>query len=349
MQPQQPIITPSGKVSINPFVHIFRGCRNLFATNPLPAIFASLISAILGFGLGFLFIVLILSSIKGLYGGSGSASSFFIGLFVKILAFWLLSSLVNGYFWEVVLRTVLTGTRREHVSFGSLFTFVAKRYLLAVLVALMFSGVFIGVGAAVIGAAFIHPALAILVGIIGFIFLLIFILRMSYVFFITVDDERPQSARWVLKRSSTLWQKSGGAIVTYYLLLVAISVLFSVLTNSHSAGNSTPIHNNPPSSAPTFNAHSAVAYGALLIYAVFEGIFLLVLNAAVGHIYNQAKQIVDGHQTPMPPAAQTHSSQAALPPTPFTPLNSSPSPQVTPQTIEPQVIADNDKPSSPVA
>ena len=96
---------------VNPFAHFFRGNKNLFSTNAPAAILASLISAILGFGIGLLFILLLSSSFKSLSPGGSPLTSIFVGLIIKILAFCLISSLITGYFAELVSRTILTGTR----------------------------------------------------------------------------------------------------------------------------------------------------------------------------------------------------------------------------------------------
>jgi len=330
--PQQTPLNKPGKVSINPFAHFIRGNKNLFSTNASSAILSSVTTVVIGFGLGLLFTLIILDSLKNLVTGfsASSLASVFVGLIIKMLIFWLISSLVVGYFYELVIRAILTGTRREHVSFGSLFTFVAKRYLLAVLTALILGGVFIVGLVIIIGAGMIQPVLALLAGVIVGIFLLLFSFRMSYVFYVVVDDEQPQSARWILKRSTALWKKSGGALVTYYVVIIAISLVIGVLFGPHNS-TTTSTTLQPTSS---LNVHPAIAYGSLIIISLLEGIFILLLSAAIGDIYNSAKLAVDGNNQPTQPVNQV------VPP----PVN--PYLAAGPSVIQPHPVSNNPPPSS---
>jgi hypothetical protein len=284
-----PVNQPT-KVSLNPVAHFINGNKDLFSTNATSAILTSLIAAVLGFGISLLFILLLSSSLKDFITGLnvGLSKSTIISLIIKLLAFWLITSVISGYFYELMSRAVLTGTRREHVSFGSLFPFVAKRFVLALLTALMVGGVFLAVIGVTVLAAIIQPFLAVLVGVIGAIFLLIFAFRMSYTFYIAADNEQPKSARWILRRSSALWKRSGGALITYFFTLGTIIFLFQLLAKSGSSNLQ---------SSSTANSHSAIAYGSLLATALVEGVLGLLVSAAVGNIYNQAKQIVDSNNS----------------------------------------------------
>ncbi|HVW23157.1 MAG TPA: hypothetical protein VHB51_01565 [Candidatus Saccharimonadales bacterium] len=275
---------PANKVSANPFVHFVRGNKNLFQTNPLTAILAALVATVAAFGTSLLFIILITSNFD-----SFDHSDFnFIRFIVRVLLVWAITTLITGFFYEVVQRAVLTGTRRQKVSFGSLLPFVIQRYKLAVLIALILGGAFVAAVLIVSLAGAIAPALAILLAIAGLIAFIVLLFRMVYVFLVVIDDEQPESAPAVFKRSAALWRNSSGAVVCYYLTLIVIAIIVSAL----SPANSQTSLDTSNFSGPV-NSQPVIGYGSLLIGSLIEGVLILIISAPISEIYNQAKKLAD--------------------------------------------------------
>lgn len=289
---------PAMRVGLNPFAHFFYGTRDLFATNAVPAILAVVISILLSYGFAALTTYLLVKYLFTILIGGGSATT----SYMAILGFNLLATLIAAFFNSIIIRTVLTGTRREHVSFGSLFPFAAKRYLKVLLCSLFVVLVFIIVFALFVKIAFMGQVPAIVSGLAGFLFLLIFSLRMSYVIYIAVDDEQPPSVRGIIKRSSQLWQKSGGALMLYYLVLFAgfiALIAISRSSQSHGSYGESSLGTSPISGL----AAGGIFFGSAIGSAIILGILQLLFSATVGHIYNQAKQVYDGNDFAPAPAA----------------------------------------------
>lgn len=308
------------KVILNPFKHLVGGAKNMFATNALVALLTMLVASVFYFVVLFGFSFLLAKVISD-YWDSGSflVIRFVTGAVALLAVVIVAASIIN----QIVMRTVVTGSRRQKVTIKEAFSLVLGRIGLSILTFLIIFGAIFGVELFVILTAFLKvPVLTALLAIAAAVLIIKAVLNLSFIAFVLVDDEKPEGATAAMKQSSHLWKRSRGALLMYWLLWFVISIVFSMLTGfgSYKANTSTTYSTKattyttpqtyssegitidandtspdwvlpPPSpdrdEKPATTTTMSVA--SMLLTSVLSGLFSIVVFSGLGKIYNDAK------------------------------------------------------------
>ncbi|HVW23181.1 MAG TPA: hypothetical protein VHB51_01715 [Candidatus Saccharimonadales bacterium] len=328
MPPQAQAMTPGSpaasgnQININPLGHFLQGNKNLLATN-LPVALATLI---VNFGVSVLMIKIMQSVITHEEFNPTITPGQLIATFIAIV---IIDSLITAYFYQVLVRAIVTGSRDENVSLGPIFGFVAKRYFKLFLINLMFgvgffiAGFILGALDDSVHALFVIGSLALAVAALMLAF------RFGFATFVGLDDEEPQSVGWILRRSSQLWHASSGAVVVYVIAGAALCVGI-VLAFASVAGPSFLL--NIATSAGTSNATG-------VFLTMLEVVIAITTLAGFSEIYNEARFKVDGGVMPNAPLPVPSPAVAAPVPTPMAaPMPAAPMP-AAPATVVPPTPA----------
>lgn len=313
------------KVILNPFKHLISGAKNMFATNALVALLTMVIASVFYFVVLFGFSRLVAKVISDyLAGGSFPVVRFVMGTVALLAILIVAASIVN----QIVMRTVVTGSRKQKVTIKEAFTLVLGRLGLSILTFLIVFGAIFGVELFVILTAFLKvPVLTALLAIAAAVLIIKAVLNLSFIAFVLVDDEKPDGAVAAMKQSSHLWKRSRGALLMYWFLWFGISIVFSLLTGfgSYKASTSTTYSTRATSytTPQTYNSSEEITVDAndtspdwvlpppspdrnekratittmpvasMLLTSVLSGLFSIVLFSGLGKIYNDAK-ILEG-------------------------------------------------------
>ena|GEM_PF-2072563 len=232
--PVEPDNSPSthrstkNRASLNPFNHFVRGFKNFIKTNFLAtaaSVALSIVVAIpLAIGFAYSMVWMLFSSIGGI-------SSAMLGPLAVLLILFLVGIFLQSYFGQVFTRLVLTGSRKQKVSLKDALTFALHRYKLTVRTFLMVGGLIILAAVPLILLTFLSPILGLLYGIVYVLGIIIASLRLVYIMLIIVDDQKPADPMAVIKASSALWKRSGGAVVLYLIITAIIATLLNNLSD----------------------------------------------------------------------------------------------------------------------
>ncbi|HMS50344.1 MAG TPA: hypothetical protein PKA02_02830 [Candidatus Saccharibacteria bacterium] len=313
------------KVILNPFKHLVSGAKNMFATNALVALLTMVIASVFYFVVLFGFSLLLATVISDyLDRGSFPVIRFVAGAVALLTVLIVAASIIN----QIVMRTVVTGSRRQKVTIKEAFTLVLGRIGLSILTFLIIFGAIFGVELFVILTAFLKvPVLTALLAIAAAVLIIKAVLNLSFIAFVLVDDEKPNGAVAAMKQSSHLWKRSRGALLMYWLLWFVISIVFSMLTGfgSYKANTSTTYSTKATTytTPQTYNSSEEITIDAndtspdwvlpppspdrdvkretittmsvasMLLTSVLSGLFSIVLFSGLGKIYNDAK-ILEG-------------------------------------------------------
>lgn len=303
----------NGKVSLGPFPHLKRGLSGLVKYNLQSGLVALLISSIVNTAITIAFMYAVFLSTAFFFVSAVTLSSGGTGMggLVKVIAIFIgvaiLAACITGYFGSVVTRIIITGSRGQKENVGHAFSFVLSRLPKIILTYLLVFAIIIA-GAVLLGVmGRISPILTVLLSIVALVAFIIFGLRISYIPLVLVDDEDPGAPMGVLRRSATLWKRSGGALVVYYLLWFAVYIVFNMVVKT---GDSSSVGYGSSSSLLQPSGFS-FAIGAVLISSFISNCFGALVYSGAASIYNDARELVDGTRSgsvghaaaPAPPTA----------------------------------------------
>lgn len=300
----------SEKVSVNPFKHLSTGVKNLARTNLTVSLVIIVVQFVASIGIGFLATLLALSSLTNIsFNNPGTGIVTLLG---KVLILVLVSAVILGAISMALTRSIMLGSRNQKTDVGSTFRIAFQRLPLAVLFLLAITGIYIA-GIAVIGlSAAITPILAIVLGIAGFIAMLVYVFRLVYVEFLLVEDEKPAGVFPMIKQSTALWTKSGWAIVIYgFTILVIYIILAAVLLK----GSSGVTYTNTSSNTSGYSYDSTMSetemrnslaqdikkqstdkfnIGSQAVTSLVSAVISMLLLAGMANIYNDARELTGG-------------------------------------------------------
>lgn len=358
-QPSQPAppVESSGKVSLNPFTHLFSGAYNLLTSNLVSSLLAAIIWFVIFVIMEVVFLMIFLGMI---FSGLGSGRSFSpVDIIGAVIAFMIVLTLLGSFFGSVLSRLVVTGARKQRVSLGEGFAIAKNRFRITVLTMLMIAGaMFIAGVALALLLAVLSSALgfvSIIIGIIAVVAAVILYLRYSYVPFVLVDDVEPTGIGYAFQRSRQLWFKSGGALIVYGIVVTVFLIVLSTVISSSSLSESkytqselgtssvsrttptyrsgsldqppTPDYTTPTYTQPT-KSSAGISIGVAILSAVASTAISIFIWAGMAKIYNDAQELVDGKTAGddmVGPAVATDNT--SMPDAPTTPI--APTPAVT--------------------
>jgi hypothetical protein len=321
MQPAAPaaqLPAKKEKVPINPFGHLLQGIKKLITTNFISLLVVALVQAVVT-------ILLMVVLVGGLTASiaNGISTGSFAGVIVALIVFLLIFAAVSAYFGAALNRVIVTGAREQKATAGDAFSVAAKRFPLAVKYYLLLFGIFIAYYIVLlgIGVGLKSPGLAALFGIIGFVLLLILLVRWIYASYMIVDDTPPASLKSMLTKSYDYVKVSSGALALYIILLIVLYIIFAIAygatesssnyqsstyPSDYSSLSGSRFDNSPSTTSAAGLAGMAV--GGVIVASVIGTVLGAMVSAGAGHIYNAAREIKgdtaggtppeDNHKTP---------------------------------------------------
>jgi hypothetical protein len=288
---------PEDKVSLNPFLHIWRGSRNVMKTNFFGVFILTLLQLVFG-------ILAIIIFAVGAIGSLRFSNELDVnyGQLFGVGAVALIFSLAVGIiFGQALIRMIMTAARKQKIGVVESLRLVSTRLTLTLLCALLAIGVYIAGILVVVFSGAISPIVAILLGIAGVVLLILAAFKFMYTPLVLADDQRPSGVIAAYKSSNSVWSRSRGATVLLVVLFMAVVILVSAVggkseESSIDSNNSENITtqqfeddlsaNNDADGADIAAIAGGGALG-LIVAAFIYTIGYILLYSGVANIYNE--------------------------------------------------------------
>jgi hypothetical protein len=357
MNPQQPYMgtpqqpAPSGHVSLSPFKHLIAGNKDLFKTNFLTAFVVGIVGAVASF------VILLLYELFGatlvansILNGNASLGSFIFKIIALSILYLIIVCALISLINLSTMRAVVQSTKNIKITVGQAFSFSFERFFKAFLTNIVTIGI-IYVAEIIfllITIAAHQPLLSVVVGLAFFVGMIIYVLRITYVQYVLADDNVTDSPLATIRRSSKLWQKSGGALILYWLMIFVIALILGIVLGSNGSSKTTTSVDYSSSYSSNINSYNSGYTGTpditgtipsdyltqtnlntthesstvkkftaaiiitLLVTSLIGYFIALLFMAGMANIYKEAKEKLDGITGGMQPT-MTSTAASAMP------------------------------------